>query len=60
MRGCTRTPLKPRGAGGLNSLRQNGFFVTLGFVRFVGESRPTSRRYPYRVLREREPLAGII
>jgi hypothetical protein len=27
------------------------FFVTLGFIRFVGESRPSSRRYPY-------PLSG--
>jgi hypothetical protein len=41
------------------SHRQIGFFVVLGFVRFVSESRPASRRYPYRVLRERGPLGGF-
>jgi hypothetical protein len=34
------------------------FFVALGFFRFVSESRPASRRYPYRVLRERGPLGA--
>ena len=30
----TRTPLKTRGAGGLDSHRQIGLFVALGFIRF--------------------------
>ena len=30
--------------GRLDSHRQIGFFVALGFVRFVSESRPSSRR----------------
>lgn len=33
-----------RARGRLDSHRQIGFFVALGFVRFVGESRPSSRR----------------
>jgi hypothetical protein len=41
------------------SHRQIGLFVALGFVRFVSEFRPASRRYPYRMLREREPLGGL-
>jgi len=46
-RGKRRGPRKtPWGAGGLDSHRQNSFFVGLGFVRFVGESRSSSRRYP--------------
>jgi len=43
-------------------------FVALGFVRFGSGSRPTRCRYPgkerrdfpYRVLREREPLGGLV
>jgi hypothetical protein len=38
---------------------QNGSFVALGFVRFVGESRPASRRYPLRG-RCREPLGFLV
>jgi len=30
----------------LDSHRQNGFFVALSYLRFDGESRPASRRYP--------------
>jgi hypothetical protein len=33
-----------RARGRLDSYRQNGFFVALSFFRFVGESRPASRR----------------
>jgi hypothetical protein len=33
-----------RARGRLDSHRQIGFFVALGFVRFVSESRPSSRR----------------
>jgi hypothetical protein len=36
--------LTQRARGRLDSHRQNGFFVALGFVRFVSESRPASRR----------------
>jgi hypothetical protein len=39
-KGC----LTVRARGRLDSHRQIGFFVALGFVRFVGESRPASRR----------------
>jgi len=41
-RGPRKTPC---GAGGLDSHRQIGLIVALGFGRFVGESRPASRRY---------------
>jgi len=37
--------LTQRARGRLDSHRQNGFFVALGFFRFSGESRPASRRY---------------
>ena len=33
-----------RARGRLDSHRQNGFFVALGFIRFGSESRPASRR----------------
>jgi hypothetical protein len=36
----------------------NWAYLGLGFIRFVSESCPSSRRYPYRVLRERGPLGG--
>jgi hypothetical protein len=34
------------GTGGWVHTVKLAFFVALGFVRFVGESRPSSRRYP--------------
>jgi hypothetical protein len=33
-----------RARGRLDSHRQNGFFVALGFIRFGSESRPSRRR----------------
>ena len=36
--------LTQRARGRLDSHRQISFFMALGFVRFVGESRPSSRQ----------------
>ncbi len=36
----------------LDSHRQNSSIVVLGFVRFVGEFRPSSRRYPANCTRD--------
>jgi hypothetical protein len=45
---------------GWNHTAKSAFFVALSFVRFVGESRPSSRRYPGKERRDlREPLAGF-
>jgi hypothetical protein len=39
---ATLKRLTMRARGRLDSHRQIGFFAALGFVRFVGESRPAS------------------
>jgi hypothetical protein len=40
----TAQRLTRRARGRLDSHRQNELVLALGFVRFVGESRPSSRR----------------
>jgi hypothetical protein len=39
-------------ADGWIHIAKLAFFVALGFVRFVSESRPSSRRYPGKVRRD--------
>jgi hypothetical protein len=48
-------PLRLAGQAGWILTAKLAFFVTLSFVRFVGKSRPSSRRYPLQG-RCREPL----
>jgi hypothetical protein len=64
----TRTPRTPRGTGGWILTAKLAFFVASGFASFVGESRPSSRRYPAKSVRDfpgkvrrdlRGPLGGL-
>jgi hypothetical protein len=66
---CTRTPASLRlapqvcGVAGQASwilTATLAFFVALGFVRFVGESRPSSRRYPAPLRFGDFPLTGTM
>jgi hypothetical protein len=54
-----RGPFDKLRTGGWIRTAKIAFFVALGFIRFAGESRPSSRRYPGKERRDL-PLKGTM